>query len=281
MPCPLLLRLVAGRCGRRCARHLLPPPGGELPVVGLLQVENAGRRLRRPSGHEGRPCQRDVHVVRLVPVRHQAQAAGQHRARACHHDRRLEHAPQLEPVGGGQAGRGGQPHGCLAAVEEHVKPAGQAVDGAGAGRCHLQLQRQLDVVQRGLGAGAKVKHLGRAGGGEHGVVKRVHHHLPKVAVHRGGVQRGDVHPVKVVLGPEHRLGRHLCVQHLVAERGRMDAAQLREHLAARLEERVARVQVRLQHALVDQQRAHGLRHQHVYLLTQRDLLNLGVDDLDA
>jgi hypothetical protein len=55
----------------------------------------------------------------------------------------------------------------------------------------------------------------------------------------------------------------------------------REHAPAGLEQVVAREQVRLQHALVDQQRAHRLADQHVAALRQRHLLHAPAHHLDA
>ena len=54
----------------------------------------------------------------------------------------------------------------------------------------------------------------------------------------------------------------------------------REHASPRLQEVVPRVDVCLQHALVDQQGAHGLRNQDVHPLIQLKLLNLAVQHFD-
>jgi len=61
------------------------------------------------------------------------------------------------------------------------------------------------------------------------------------------------------------------------------ASTYREHLATGLEEMVASVQVRLQHALVDQQRAHWFAHEHVHTLVVRQpqLLDLAVAHLHS
>lgn len=52
-----------------------------------------------------------------------------------------------------------------------------------------------------------------------------------------------------------------------------------EHEAARFQEVVSRIQVGLQHPLIHQQRAHGLRHQDVHLLHILQFLNLAIPDL--
>jgi len=51
--------------------------------------------------------------------------------------RHSPHNTPASPVGGGLAGCCGQPHGGCGAIEQDVKPAGDAVHGGGAWPGHL------------------------------------------------------------------------------------------------------------------------------------------------
>ena len=162
---------------------------------------------------------------------------------------------------GRQAWRGRQPSLAGAAIEQNIKPGGNAVHVA-HGRGH-QAQGHDDTLQLDHCHAAKIDHLGLGpayqAAGRHGI----NDDLPEEAIRRRPLQAAQVDAIKVGLAPEGGLGIQLGVQGGVAERGDVDAAERWEHAAARLEQGVPGPDVRLQHALVQQQRAHGLAYQHV------------------
>lgn len=92
--------------------------------------------------------QLNMHVVALPLMRHQPQAAAQLCVWHQNQQRLLQAAAQLEPVRGGQAWCCGQPPLAGAAVEQHIKPAGNTMKGAGV-RCRQTQWRmkQYQAVQ--------------------------------------------------------------------------------------------------------------------------------------
>ncbi len=106
-----------------------------------------------------------------------------------------------------------------------------------------------------------------------------HDWLPEVLPERGVPERAEVDPVEVVLVPEVDLVDLLHVERLVREGRHVQVSPRGEHPSARLEPLLG-VKVRLQHPLVEQHVAHGLRDDDINLFRQLNLLDLAGDDLD-
>lgn len=97
--------------------------------------------------------------------------------------------------------------------------------------------------------------------------------LREVLVDGRGLERRQVHAVEAGRLPEEGLGELLVVERLVREGREDDVPRRGHHEPARLEPAVARHDVRLEHALVHEEEADGLRDDDVHGLRQLHLLH--------
>ena len=197
--------------------------------------------------------------------------------------------PPSSPVRRRQPRRRRQPALPPAAVKQDVKPGGYAVHVAVSR--DDEAERDGDAAEVGRGHRPEIDHPRLRPAHQAVRVHGVDDDLLKVGVRGGRFQGRQVDAVKIWLPPKGGLGLELGVQGGVGKGGDMDAAQglemgaggggvggahapvrgphrrprpsHREHAPARLQQVIPRVHIALQHALVEEQGAHGLGHKDV------------------
>mmetsp|Transcript_48477 Transcript_48477/g.112348 ORF Transcript_48477/g.112348 Transcript_48477/m.112348 type:complete len:333 (+) Transcript_48477:420-1418(+) len=198
-----------------------------------------------------------------------------------HRQRRLQQEADLVPVCARAPRRSGEQHTGVGAFEDGVEPPSHAVYEARL--VDLEVEGDFNAVQALHGHGGEVEPCGLRLAHETVGVHVVYDWLPEVLLAAASQGSSEVNAVEGSVLPEAVLVLLLPVQHGVGEGRDTQVPNVREHLPSWLEKAVTGAEVGLNHALVEEEGAYGLRDEDIDLALDfvLDGLQRPVDDLEG